>query len=279
MSLEIVIPLAISAGEINMSSFITKIHPKHLSKDIIIHRCDNHLILTGESGCGKTTFLKWLHTELIQSSPSKSISGSTQEVFAWTNNSIYAYFRAKRRFKAYQPKSPKVIELSKERGSKLNPNFIQYILNLKIESLFAQIDKDIEAVKELDNWFDRFENILKKIFNDDSFRLTFDRKNYEFWMERDNKERFDLHHLSDGYSAIIDIVTELILKIENTESKSFECEGIVLIDEIEAHIHVELQKRILPLLTSFFPNVQFIVTTHSPFVLSSVESENITASN
>jgi predicted ATP-binding protein involved in virulence len=67
-------------------------------------------------------------------------------------------------------------------------------------------------------------------------------------------------------------VTELILKIENTESKSFDCEGMVLIDEVDNHLHVELQKNILPLLTSFFPNIQFIVTTHSPFVLSSLEN-------
>ena len=46
--------------------------------------------------------------------------------------------------------------------------------------------------------------------------------------------------------------------------------GIVLIDEIETHLHIELQKAILPFLTGFFPNIQFIVTTHSPFVLTSL---------
>jgi predicted ATP-binding protein involved in virulence len=45
-----------------------------------------------------------------------------------------------------------------------------------------------------------------------------------------------------------------------------------LIDEVENHLHVELQKNILPLLTNFFPNIQFIVTTHSPFVLQSIEN-------
>ncbi|NEW61328.1 AAA family ATPase, partial [Sulfurovum sp. bin170] len=57
-----------------------------------------------------------------------------------------------------------------------------------------------------------------------------------------------------------------------TKSRSLDIEGIVLIDEIETHLHVELQKSILPLLTSFFPNIQFIVTTHSPFVLSSLSN-------
>ena len=48
--------------------------------------------------------------------------------------------------------------------------------------------------------------------------------------------------------------------------------GIVLIDEIETHLHLELQKRILDLLTTIFPNIQFIVSTHSPFILNSLEN-------
>ena len=48
--------------------------------------------------------------------------------------------------------------------------------------------------------------------------------------------------------------------------------GLVLIDEIETHLHLELQKRILDLLTTIFPNIQFIVSTHSPFILNSLEN-------
>ena len=71
---------------------------------------------------------------------------------------------------------------------------------------------------------------------------------------------------------MIDILTELILKVEATNSKTYDVQGIVLIDEIETHLHLELQQVILPLLTSFFPNIQFIVTTHSPVVLASLEN-------
>lgn len=48
--------------------------------------------------------------------------------------------------------------------------------------------------------------------------------------------------------------------------------GIVLIDEIETHLHLDLQKKILDLLTTVFPKIQFIVTTHSPFILNSLEN-------
>lgn len=60
--------------------------------------------------------------------------------------------------------------------------------------------------------------------------------------------------------------------MEAKETKSYDVQGIVLIDEIETHLHVDLQKKILPFLTSFFPKIQFIVTTHSPFVLSSLSN-------
>lgn len=55
----------------------------------------------------------------------------------------------------------------------------------------------------------------------------------------------------------------------------FDMQGVVLIDEIETHLHLELQKRILKILLTIFPKIQFIVTTHSPFILSSLENATI----
>ena len=52
----------------------------------------------------------------------------------------------------------------------------------------------------------------------------------------------------------------------------YDLPGIVLIDEIEQHLHIAWQKRILPFLVKVFPNIQFIVATHSPFVVSSIKS-------
>lgn len=46
----------------------------------------------------------------------------------------------------------------------------------------------------------------------------------------------------------------------------------MLIDEVETHLHIELQKKIMPFLIKLFPEIQFIVTTHSPFILSSVDN-------
>ena len=56
------------------------------------------------------------------------------------------------------------------------------------------------------------------------------------------------------------------------EISKYDCQGIVLIDELETHLHIELQKKIFPFLTEFFPNLQFIVTTHSPYILNSISN-------
>jgi len=78
------------------------------------------------------------------------------------------------------------------------------------------------------------------------------------------------NQLSDGFSSVLQLVSELLLRMEAVTAGSYEVPGIVLIDEIETHLHIKLQKAILPFLTDFFPNIQFIVTTHSPFVLTSL---------
>ena len=60
------------------------------------------------------------------------------------------------------------------------------------------------------------------------------------------------------------------MQSDGSLSMEFSKPGIVMIDEIETHLHLKLQKMILSMLTTLFPNIQFIVTSHSPFVLSSL---------
>jgi predicted ATP-binding protein involved in virulence len=86
------------------------------------------------------------------------------------------------------------------------------------------------------------------------------------------EQKFGFNEMSDGFKAAINIVSDLILKMQHGGklSDAYQKEGIVLIDEIETHLHLELQRIIMPFLTKTFPNIQFIVTTHSPFVLNSM---------
>lgn len=187
---------------------------------------------------------------------------------------LMVFFEAKRAIALNIPKGiNKIVEKEGYTPSeKANKDFIQYIVNLKAERSFARDDGDNKTVQELDNWFDTFEAQLQHIFDAPSLQLKFDRKNYNFFIKIDGMQPFDFTELSDGYSAIISIVAELILRMEAVDRGNYNMQGIVLIDEIETHLHVDLQRKIMPFLIDFFPNIQFIVSTHSPFVLSSVSN-------
>lgn len=146
----------------------------------------------------------------------------------------------------------------------------KYLVNLKSTQAFAQAKQDYSRAQEIEAWFDRFTNILRRIYQNDSLTLDFNIDTFQFSILLDGKEPFSFNTMSMGYAAIFDIVSDLLLRME--AHHRYDLEGIVLIDEVETHLHVELQKEIVPILTELFPNLQFIITTHSPFVLSSAQN-------
>ena len=93
-----------------------------------------------------------------------------------------------------------------------------------------------------------------------------------------NGIELDVNQLSDGEKCLIALVGDLSrrLAIANYNSrKPLEGDGIILIDEIDLHLHPEWQRRIIPLLKETFPNCQFFVSTHSPLVLNNLKPNNL----
>ena len=89
---------------------------------------------------------------------------------------------------------------------------------------------------------------------------------------------FDVRQLSDGEKCLIALAGDLAhrLAIANPDfEKPLEGRAVVLIDEVDLHLHPEWQHRIIPGLLETFPNCQFVLTTHSPQVLSHVRCKNI----
>lgn len=88
-------------------------------------------------------------------------------------------------------------------------------------------------------------------------------------------------YLSSGFKSILFMLFSIIKEIEfrfkehNLTAEEFD--GVVLIDEVEIHLHPEWQERIVSILNEAFPNVQFIMTTHSPHVIQTVEPNQILA--
>lgn len=73
-------------------------------------------------------------------------------------------------------------------------------------------------------------------------------------------------NMSSGELALLCLFGELIRQADTIARTSNTVNGIVLVDEVDKHLHLKLQKEILPKLFKLFPNVQFIVSSHSPFV-------------
>lgn len=91
-------------------------------------------------------------------------------------------------------------------------------------------------------------------------------------------DSFFLHQLSDGQRVFLgligDIARRLIL-LNNNSDHPLMGQGIVLIDEIELHLHPKWQQKIIQILRECFPKIQFIVSTHSPQILGEVRGKQL----
>lgn len=186
---------------------------------------------------------------------------------------IIAFYQADRKVKMSEPKNPMKPVINKKGNVRetATSQFLNFLSDLKIQEALARNEKQDEDADEINAWFRDFEELLRHIYQDDELRLEFNYRDYSFRICTEGK-KFKFTEVSDGFAAVLDIVADLILKMqgEGTLIRSYQKEGIVLIDEIETHLHLALQKVIMPLLTKVFPNIQFVITTHSPFVLSSM---------
>ncbi len=100
------------------------------------------------------------------------------------------------------------------------------------------------------------------------------------WVRRNNEE-LPLRQMSDGYRTVTALVVDIIrqmssafktLRISNRDGRpTLAYPGIVLIDEVDAHLHVSWQKHIGDWMKIHFPLMQFVVTSHSPYVCQSAD--------
>ena len=188
---------------------------------------------------------------------------------------VLASYEANRVFEADIPKHVEKIQLKDAYAIYESPrkSFVKYLLDLKMTEALAISGGKEEKANKIKEWFQNFQQLLQNIFKDDTLQLEFDEDTFQFSIHQLGKEPFDFNGLSSGYAAVLDIVVDIIIRMEKKTNKTFcfDMPGIVLIDEIETHLHLELQREVLKILTSIFPNLQFVVSTHSPFILNSLE--------
>ncbi|MCH7521434.1 MAG: AAA family ATPase [Candidatus Marinimicrobia bacterium] len=132
-------------------------------------------------------------------------------------------------------------------------------------SVFGRGNEDMLAEPELVSYYNGFQKILKNVLPTSLGFEKFSIRNLEVVMECDSTE-FMIDAASGGLSAIIDLAWQIFMYAAKDQSPF-----TVIIDEVENHLHPTMQRRILGDFIKAFPTVTFIVSTHSPLVVSSVK--------
>jgi predicted ATP-binding protein involved in virulence len=145
-------------------------------------------------------------------------------------------------------------------------------------------DKNLNKGKEFEGTIDAFLEAMGKAIPALKI-IEIDTKNEEFnaeiQMTKDPAPHWLTYDMmSDGFKAMINIVAEIAYRC--IELNGFlgrnavkQTPGVVLIDELDLYLHPHWQQHVLADLQEAFPKFQFIVTTHSPFIVQSVDTNNI----
>ena len=141
----------------------------------------------------------------------------------------------------------------------INPNFITTNQNKIFEAetvlkLIEKLDPEIKLVTKNADGSDK----LAISFNEGKLLIN----------------NIPLDKLSTGYVSIIKIFQEIVAGYSGwTDAENLnEVDGIVFIDEIEPHLHISWQTKIIGILREFFPKTTFFISTHSPLVLAGLKS-------
>ena len=189
------------------------------------------------------------------------------------------FFPATRQYKANQIDHNATIQKMRDQAKHMglnfdtSINFESYLVTyLNAGYMAFALRQDESEKQKVDAWLANITKDLRYLFEDDSLELEYREKEKRFYIKQEGKDPFTFEQLSSGYSAILAIYTDLLMKVELREITPQELEGIVIIDEIDAHLHVSLQKKILAFFDQAYPNIQFIVSTHSSLVIQSVDN-------
>ena len=119
--------------------------------------------------------------------------------------------------------------------------------------------------------FDNLRNAIIRVLDNRIRDISIDDDGNVRYLEVDDNGnslgKNQLQQLATGFQGLINLVGDIIIRFSVTAKKYEDFEGIVVIDELENHLHPIFQKKLPSLLSSVFPNIQFITSIHSPIPL------------
>ncbi len=174
-----------------------------------------------------------------------------------------------------------------EKGESANPSqrsMTAFTRAQRIQSLF----EEAYSLIPLNAWLPEFRhenpgrhkqvvNLINRLLGKGQYEFTGELEDNEYIFTRKGM-RIPFPALSDGYRALLGWVGDLLFHVCETcpsGNKLVDNKGIILVDEIDLHLHPEWQMKILPTLAKALPKIQFILTSHSPLLVGSLEWMNI----
>ncbi len=165
----------------------------------------------------------------------------------------------------------------------------------RFDGYYGALDQEV-VKKQFLTWFKNYEDSVLKFDKDKSLYIAFTNaitnmvkdwnKIHFSWKandmlgQREDGSWTSFSMLSAGYKNIVRLTADIayraiILNPHLGKNAVKEVEGVVLIDEIDMHLHPKWQRTIISDLKNTFPKIQFIVTTHSPFIVQSLKADEL----
>ncbi len=274
---------------------------------------ENMNFICGPNGIGKTTLLECVahsfsasKTNILKRNVSVS-SGSFKSIIEIDGSDTESNIT----IADFAPNKPSSINGLHQHSSKLLSLKVTRTFQYQpLNAVSKDVDKDVNTsyqeamsgvnVNEVKNWFvnrylysahkealneqqmNNFE-LAKQSFSllNDSF--VFSKvlaSSNEIMIQTPNGEIY-YEYLSSGFksclSIIFGIIKDIELRFKDPSINADEFDGVILIDELELHLHPEWQSKIAKILVQVFPHAQFITATHSPHILQSADPDEIIA--
>jgi predicted ATPase len=172
------------------------------------------------------------------------------------------------------------ISLGLQSGTADHAAFLQVLVSVRAEKALAFEAARTDRHSELTNWLERVEGAFNELVGPREgragLRLVFDPDRLQYTFEHTVGGPLPPEALPSGLRRLVNMWAQILLAWEAARRRDGvlaspdALSGWVLIDEPETHLHAELQERVMPFLIQSFPELQFIVGTHSPVVVASM---------
>jgi predicted ATP-binding protein involved in virulence len=154
----------------------------------------------------------------------------------------------------------------------------QWIANQDFRRLKAKEAGKLERAEELRRSIRDIERVVSGIIEEEDFAfVTGDADNHV--RVRRNGNVVDLGLLPDGLKSIVSWVADLLMRLDRIpwidDTPPMQRPFLLLLDEVDIHLHPSWQRKVLPIVQRMFPRAQIIASTHSPFVVASADDAHI----